>query len=459
MGFTNNQLLGRYSPITPGLSDLETTNNPFDGNIRTVWSNNLSQEVRTGTETGIGILRTDLELDNNGTIYAGRSKINELGFTHKISKDNFGQSYDQRKISGNDNLNFKFSQNTVHGGFSQSDAPMLSTNTSSDRIWMVRDDEITDTSTARDELVDQQDIRKQKTFFDIEHLPRDSNYGCSPAGLGSDSGTENGRSSSSMGSLEKGGNKMDKQQEGNGGHFLRSSVFRNTLHTIGNEGDSDKIGQLFDSIQSQKTEGSTTTSIWSQESIQDNPTFESIADSLSRLDSSGDYRINPQLVKILFLWWDLEPTLDLFQNQYNAILSRYVSTDPRDSNAQWIGAFNHTWENEILWIHPHILMISQILITLKLQQFTEIVVVPWWPGQPRFTTLLQENQRRIILGPSNRILPRGPSMIAKRQHLPPGKIAAILIITQRIEDMNYQQSSQVLQDYQGKHTQYQWEDK
>ncbi|KAA6353841.1 MAG: hypothetical protein EZS28_050633 [Streblomastix strix] len=36
MGFTNNQLFGRYSPITSGLSDLETANNPFDGNIRTV---------------------------------------------------------------------------------------------------------------------------------------------------------------------------------------------------------------------------------------------------------------------------------------------------------------------------------------------------------------------------------------------------------------------------------------
>ncbi|KAA6364274.1 MAG: hypothetical protein EZS28_040199, partial [Streblomastix strix] len=254
MGFTNNQLLGRYSPITPGLNDLEATNNPFDGNIRTVWSNNLAQEVRTGTETGVGILRMDLELGNNGIIYAGRSKIDELGFTQEISKDNFGQSYDQSKISGSDNWNFKFSQNTVQGGFPLSDALMLSTDTSSERAEMVRDDETTDVSTARDRL----QLRMQ------------------PPWLGSDSGTENGRSSSSMGSLEKGGNKMDKQQVGNGGHFLRTSVFRNTLCTIGNEGDSDKIGQLFDSIQSQKTEGSTTTSIWAQESIQDNPTFRSL---------------------------------------------------------------------------------------------------------------------------------------------------------------------------------------
>ncbi|KAA6364057.1 MAG: hypothetical protein EZS28_040416, partial [Streblomastix strix] len=260
MGFTNNQLLGRYSPITPGLSDLETANNPFDGNIRTVWSNNLAQEVRTGTETGVGILRMDLELGNDGVIYAGRSKIDELGFTQEISKDNFGQSYNQSKISGSDNQNFKFSQNTVQGSFPLSDALILSTDTSSERARMVRDDEITDASTARDRL----QLRMQ------------------PPGLGSDSGTENGRSSSNVGSLEERGNKMDKQQEGNGGHFLRFSVFRNTLRTIGNEGDSDKIGQLFDSIQSWKTEGSTTTSIWTQESIQDNPTFGSLGINSTR---------------------------------------------------------------------------------------------------------------------------------------------------------------------------------
>ncbi|KAA6375439.1 MAG: hypothetical protein EZS28_029034 [Streblomastix strix] len=52
---------------------------------------------------------------------------------------------------------------------------------------------------------------------------------------------------------------------------LQQTDYREEI--IGNEGDSDQIGQLFDSIQSQKTEGSTTTSIWSQESIQNNSTF------------------------------------------------------------------------------------------------------------------------------------------------------------------------------------------
>ncbi|KAA6353155.1 MAG: hypothetical protein EZS28_051318, partial [Streblomastix strix] len=90
MGSANNQLLGRYSPIIPGLNDLEIANNPFDGNIRTVLFNNLGQEVVTGTEAGVGILKMDLKLGNNVIIYAGRSKIDELGFNQVIIKDNFG---------------------------------------------------------------------------------------------------------------------------------------------------------------------------------------------------------------------------------------------------------------------------------------------------------------------------------------------------------------------------------
>ncbi|KAA6376330.1 MAG: hypothetical protein EZS28_028142 [Streblomastix strix] len=103
IGFANNQLLGLYSPITPGLIDLETTNNLFDGNIRTVWSNNLVHEVRTGTETGVVILKMDLELGNNGIIYADGSVVNNPVVIQVISKDNFEQPYYTSKISGSDN--------------------------------------------------------------------------------------------------------------------------------------------------------------------------------------------------------------------------------------------------------------------------------------------------------------------------------------------------------------------
>ncbi|KAA6376076.1 MAG: hypothetical protein EZS28_028397 [Streblomastix strix] len=55
---------------------------------------------------------------------------------------------------------------------------------SSERTWMVWNDEITDASAARDVLMDQQDRRKQETFFDMEHSSRDSSYRYSPQGGG-----------------------------------------------------------------------------------------------------------------------------------------------------------------------------------------------------------------------------------------------------------------------------------
>ncbi|KAA6401065.1 MAG: hypothetical protein EZS28_003404 [Streblomastix strix] len=69
-----------------------------------------------------------------------------------MGKENFRQSYDTNKISGSDNWNFKLPQTTEHVGFPQSDAPIYSTNMSSERTRKVRDDEITDASTARDTI-------------------------------------------------------------------------------------------------------------------------------------------------------------------------------------------------------------------------------------------------------------------------------------------------------------------
>ncbi|KAA6397100.1 MAG: hypothetical protein EZS28_007368 [Streblomastix strix] len=130
MGSANNQLLGRYSPITPGFDDPKTSNNSFDENIRSIRSDNLVQEMRAGTETRDSVLRMDLEFSNNGTIQAERSKINELGFAVEFRKINLEYLHDSSQISDSDNWNFKFSQNTVQGGFPLSDAPIFNTNMS-----------------------------------------------------------------------------------------------------------------------------------------------------------------------------------------------------------------------------------------------------------------------------------------------------------------------------------------
>ncbi|KAA6373851.1 MAG: hypothetical protein EZS28_030624 [Streblomastix strix] len=74
-----------------------------------------------------------------------------------------------------------------------------------------------------------------------------------PPGLKSDSGIENLSGSSGLGSSADEYSGMGQKLKRNGGHFLKPSGFRITLCTIGKEGNCDKIGQLFDSVKSQKT--------------------------------------------------------------------------------------------------------------------------------------------------------------------------------------------------------------
>ncbi|KAA6371742.1 MAG: hypothetical protein EZS28_032732 [Streblomastix strix] len=92
--------------------------------------------MRAGTETRDSALRLDLELSNNGNIYAERQKNNELGFTEDTGKDNFGQSHDMSQISGREIWNFKFSQNTVQRGFTLFGPLISSTNMSGERKWI-----------------------------------------------------------------------------------------------------------------------------------------------------------------------------------------------------------------------------------------------------------------------------------------------------------------------------------
>ncbi|KAA6388770.1 MAG: hypothetical protein EZS28_015701 [Streblomastix strix] len=132
-----------------------------------------------------------------------------------------------------------------------------------------------------------------------------------PTGSGNDSGIENGRSFRSMGPLEKGESETDKQSQRNGGYLLNFSVFRNTLRTIWDQGNSDEIGQLFNIIQSKETEGSTTTSVWSQQPIQNNSTFGSIGTDSSRSKSNQSHRRFSEQIGQL---WRLQHRHTIFTN-------------------------------------------------------------------------------------------------------------------------------------------------
>ncbi|KAA6313249.1 MAG: hypothetical protein EZS28_055787, partial [Streblomastix strix] len=73
-----------------------------------------------------------------------------------------------------------------------------------------------------------------------------------PKGLGSDSGTVNRRYFSPTWRMEQGTEEMDKQQEGEGSHILRSIPLRISLQRAANQSDPHQVRQLYRSIRFNK---------------------------------------------------------------------------------------------------------------------------------------------------------------------------------------------------------------
>ncbi|KAA6375322.1 MAG: hypothetical protein EZS28_029152 [Streblomastix strix] len=150
-------------------------------------------------------------------------------------------------------------------------------------------------------------------------------------------------------------------------------------------------------------------------------------DALSRLFRLGDSHLHPPYLDQIRMIWNIQPTLDLFASSTTKLLPRYVTSNIRDQQAQWIDAFSNTWANEIQLVHAPIPILSSVISYLNIVATLAIVIAPWWPGQPLFTSLMNQSCRYLILGQSSQCLIKGLSMENPKSFLPPRKIAAFLM--------------------------------
>ena len=81
------------------------------------------------------------------------------------------------------------------------------------------------------------------------------------------------------------------------------------------------------------------------------------------------------------------PTIDLFASRLNAQFTRFVSWRP-DPNAIAVDAFTYCWSNELNYIFPPFSLITRVLKKLSEDQAQAILIVPYWPTQPWFATML-----------------------------------------------------------------------
>ncbi|KAA6367093.1 MAG: hypothetical protein EZS28_037381 [Streblomastix strix] len=151
-----------------------------------------------------------------------------------------------------------------------------------------------------------------------------------------------------------------------------------------------------------------------------------IADAQNRLSKAGDYKLKEKIFLQTCLQMNLNPTIDLFSQQFNNLLPRFMSPI-RGHGEIAIDALNQAWKKEFHWIHPLILLIQIIQMKIGEDKIREMIIVPLWPSQMLHTELVNQNVQYLILGRNSEILEPGTLLIKKNLKLPSGKICCFMM--------------------------------
>ena len=111
------------------------------------------------------------------------------------------------------------------------------------------------------------------------------------------------------------------------------------------------------------------------------------ADALSRRSRDHCYSLPSHLFLHFCSHFNISPLIDLFASRENAKLNCYISDGP-DPQAIGFDAFCTIWPNCIYAFPPVVLIDKFISCFKQLPDMEGLLIVPFWPGQPYFSTLL-----------------------------------------------------------------------
>jgi hypothetical protein len=155
------------------------------------------------------------------------------------------------------------------------------------------------------------------------------------------------------------------------------------------------------------------------------------ADKLSRLETSGDYSIDPVVLDKALQKVRFSPDVDLFASKQNKHLHYYCSIrPPKDPHIHgYLGnALRISWQHFTPLIHPPIPLIQRVL-----NKFVNdggsigALIAPKWKGQAWSPLLNSLTIRTVTLGNTESVLRPGPRMKKKGLSLPPGDMCLYLI--------------------------------
>ncbi|KAA6371229.1 MAG: hypothetical protein EZS28_033244, partial [Streblomastix strix] len=264
----NFELRRRSAP--PTLEQRKIARINFDNNedARNLWMDYSSREVRNRTKTTDQLLRMDLGLEKD-VHKDGRSKKTRVTLLIKeIDQPNRETSPNQDQVSSINNREIEFFKSPSKRSFSLPKANRLSKDESIKEQRMEREYDSTQGNPSRTLLVARSDSEELRDDIRSEDSRGSDGIGRISEGLGSDSGTTNRRYFSPTWRMEQGTEEVDKQQEGDGSHILRSIPLRISLQRAANQSDSHQVRQLYRSVRFSKTKSRINLSSGSEENSQ-----------------------------------------------------------------------------------------------------------------------------------------------------------------------------------------------
>ena len=105
-----------------------------------------------------------------------------------------------------------------------------------------------------------------------------------------------------------------------------------------------------------------------------------------------------------------KPEIDLFATNFNTQFDKYAEFKP-DPGAMYIDAFSIDWSDLKFYAFPPISVIPRVLSKVKQDSAEGIMVVPFWPTQVWYPTMLK------ILVPTQISLNSRKSLLVLRQTL------------------------------------------
>lgn len=112
------------------------------------------------------------------------------------------------------------------------------------------------------------------------------------------------------------------------------------------------------------------------------------ADYLSRqLNPNIEWSVTDEVFNQVLRVFPLRLTIDLFASRVNAKLPIYVSWKA-DPFAHFIDAFTINWASHTFYAFPPFILVGRCLQKIRVDGATGILIVPMWPTQSYFVSLL-----------------------------------------------------------------------